>query len=61
MSAPPAGPYWSSAPVPYQPVPYQAVAAAPALAYAPPPYVVGHVYAGAPRSYAAPRLAVALR
>ena len=56
MGAPPAGPYWSSAPMPYQ-----AVVADPALAYAPAPYVVGRAYAGVPRLYAAPRLAVPLQ
>jgi hypothetical protein len=56
MGAPPAGPYWGSAPIPYQ-----TEAAYPAPAYAPAPYVVGSVYAGAPRLYAAPRLAVPFR
>jgi hypothetical protein len=55
MGVPPAGPYWGSAPIPYQ------TAAYPAPAYAPAPYVVGSVYAGAPRLYAAPRLAVPFR
>jgi hypothetical protein len=53
MGAPPPGSYLGSAPIPYQ-----TVAAYPAPAYAPAPYVVGSVYAGAPRLYAAPRLAV---
>jgi hypothetical protein len=56
MGAPPPGSYLGSAPIPYQ-----TVAAYPAPAYAPAPYVVGSVYAGAPRLYAAPRLAVPFR
>jgi hypothetical protein len=66
MRAPDAGPIWSGAPIPYQPVPYQTVAAYPSVAvypplgYAPAPYVVGSVYAGVPRVYA-PGFAVTLR